>query len=460
MKSIFTLFLSCLLSLGLSAQLVEVTFAVDMTGQDADAVFVAGSFQSWTPGNGALSNSDDNAVWARTYMVAPGDYLYKFGIGNDWGNNEGGDPTGLTDNCSVADADGNINRTLTIEAGSDPIVINFIYDSCADSDVEIGDTGGGTPDPVMVTFAVDVNALDPAPADVFVAGAFQGWAPADGQLSDPDGNGVWSGTFEVTPGNYEYKFGLGTDWGTEEGGDGILDCQTNNNRTITINEGDNPTVVYVYNSCDVSSEPVDADDVVNVVFSVDMNDVTDMFDTVFVAGSFQGWTPADGGLDDADGNGIWRRTYQIARGSSIMYKFGQGIDWGVNEGGEGIAECSTDDNRTASIPADATGTIYLSFKYNTCEEVDVTSTNDVSTLGKVSVAPNPMSNVSRITFENSTNASHNVFVTNMAGQTVRSYRGVRGNQLDVERGNLVAGLYFITFRNSAGEQGSLKLMVK
>lgn len=464
MKKLFTLFLSCLVSLGLSAQLVEVTFAVDVTGvADVEAVFVAGAFQSWSPGNGALSNSDENPVWARTFMIAPGDYQYKFGLGNDWGNNEGMDGTSLTDNCSVADADGNINRTLTVEAGSDPIVVNFVYDACTMSEVEIGDTGGATPDPVMVTFAVDVTAVDPAPTEVFVAGGFQAWTPADGALSDDDGNGVWAGTFEVTPGTYEYKFGIGTDFGDNEGGEGIADCNSNDNRTITINESDNPTIVSVYNSCDVSSNPVDASDVVDVIFSVDMNDVSDMTDTltVFVAGSFQGWTPADGTLDDADGNGIFRRSYQIARGTSLQYKFGIGTDFGNNEtAGDGIADCSTDDNRTATIPADASETVYLSFKYNSCEEVDVTSVNDVSTLGNVSVAPNPMGNFTRITFENAGNDRHDVRITNMAGQTVRTYNAVRGNQLDVERGNLVSGLYFVTFRNGAGEQGSLKLMVR
>ena len=450
-----------MLSFTASAQLVEVTFAVDMNGVDADAAFVAGDFQGWAPGNGGLNDPDGNGVFARTFMVAPGDIIYKFGIGNDWGNNEGMEGTALTDDCSTSDNDGNINRTLNVPAGSEPIVVNFVYDSCTESDTDFGDDGSGmTAEPVTVTFAVDVTGLETAPTEVFVAGSFQGWAPADGALSDDDGNGVWSGSFEVIPGDYEYKFGLGTDFGNNEGGEGIADCSMNDNRTLTVNEGDNPTVVYVYNSCETSSLPVDANDVVDVVFSVDMTDVMDMFDTVFVAGDFQGWTPADGGLSDADGNGIWRRTYQLVRGSSIQYKFGIGLDFGNNEGGEGIAECSTGDNRTATIPADAEGTVYLSFKYNSCEAVDVTSTDDVSTLGSVSVTPNPMGETTRISFENAGNATHDVYVTNMAGQVVRTYNAVRGNQLDIERGSLTTGLYFVTLRNDAGEQGSLKLMVK
>lgn len=458
MKRLFTLSFFFLLSLAMSAQLVQVTFAVDMSSQTGvGAAFVAGDFQSWSPGNGGLVDPDENGVWARTYTLAPGTYLYKFGIGNDWGNNEGG---GL-EACGSDDGNGGYNRTFTIEAGDEPVVLNFIYDSCDASETDFGDDGSGTsPEPVMVTFAVDVTAVDPAPTEVFVAGSFQGWTPADGALSDEDGNGVWSRTFEVLPGDYEYKFGIGTDFGNNEGGEGIAACSANDNRTITVNEGENPTVVSVYNSCDVSTNPVDANDVVDVVFSVDMNDVTEDFDTVFVAGNFQGWMPEVGGLDDADGNGIWRRTYQIARGTSIQYKFGQGTTWGVNEGGEGIAECSTGDNRTATIPADAAGTVYLSFKYNSCEAVDVTSTSDVSTLGEVRITPNPMSDITRISFGNATNARHDVMLTNMAGQTVRRYQGVRGEQLDVERGNLAPGLYFVTFRNQAGEQGSLKLVIR
>ena len=458
MKQLFTLSFFFLLSLAASAQ-VDVTFAVDMTGQGGvDAAFVAGEFQSWTPANGTLDDSDGNGVWARTYSLAPGTYLYKFGIGADWGNNEGG---GLAD-CGVDDNNGGFNRQITVEEGM-PQTVVFLYDACDMSDLPVAEQAATVP----VTFAVDVTALSDVEA-VFVAGSFQDpmWQPMNGALSDDDGNGVWAATFDVVPGEYQYKFGIGNDWGNNEGGAGIADCSTDDNRTITVTEGDNPTVVYVYNSCAESNIPVEGDapdGLVEVIFSVDMTGQTGV-DAAFVAGSFQGWMPGDGALDDTDGNGIWRRSYRLMPGTNFQYKFGIGSDWGNNEG-DGLADCGLDDgnggfNRDFTIPEDAEETIYLSFEYNSCMAVDVTSTDNVSTLGNVRVAPNPMGAFTRISFGNVGNDRHDVSLVNMAGQTVRTYQGIRGNQLDVERGNLAPGLYFVTFRNDRGEVGSLKLVVR
>ncbi|MEM6770164.1 MAG: T9SS type A sorting domain-containing protein [Bacteroidota bacterium] len=316
-----------------------------------------------------------------------------------------------------------------------------------------------------VTFAVDMNGVDGTVDAAFVAGEFQNWTPADGALEDADMNGVWSRTYELAPGTYLYKFGQGNNWGMNEGG-GLADCGVDDNnggfnRQITLADGDNIIVNFKYDSCEDSELSFDGK--VALTLGVDMTGETG-FDAVFVAGEFQGWMPGDGALADEDGDGIWTRTYRVFPGATSLYKFGKGDNWGDNEGG-GLADCGEDDNnggfnRRYTVPDDGSTEYAIAFKYNGCEEVQLTSTTNLSTLGTVSLAPNPMVDFARINFDNTTNATHDVFVTSMSGQVVRQYQGVRGSQLDIERGNLRAGLYFVTFRNDRGEMGSLKLMVQ
>ncbi len=344
MKKLVTLFSFLMMTAFAQAQLVEVIFAVDMNNvtdfNPAGGVFVAGAFQSWTPSAGALADADDNGVWHRSYMLAPGTYQYKFGIGADWGNNEGG---GLAD-CGVDDGNGAFNREITVTAGSAPRVLAFVYNGCAPATASYD----GMVDVTLAVNVTNVSGFDPA-GGMFVAGEFQGWNPGGGALSDEDGNSVWARTYRLAPGTYLYKFGIGNNWGNNEGS-GLAAC----------------------------------------------------------------------GVDD-------------------------------NNGGF---------NRQLVVPSDVTS-LLQNFMYDSCDEsgLPVNVTN-VSTISGVEVFPNPMTQQATIRFENPSNAAHSIWLTNMAGQVVRQYNGVRGTQVNILRDGLQSGLYFVTFRNERGERGSLKLMIQ
>lgn len=310
---------------------------------------------------------------------------------------------------------------------------------------------------VEVTFAVDMGEQDVDA--VFVAGDFQQWTPGDGALSDDDGDNIWTRTYTLNSGDIAYKFGIGNDWGNNETGEGgIADCATDDNRTATISDA-STVLAFGYNSCE-SIDLMEDDGMVDVTFAVDLGG--QMVDAIFVAGEFQNWTPGDGALTDDDGNNVWRRTYELMPGT-YLFKFGIGNDWGNNEGG-GLEACGVDDgnggfNRTVTIPEDVEE-FDVAFEYDSCAEFDLSNVRNVSSLGTVRVAPNPMTDITRITFDNRDNVAHDVRIVNMNGQVVRTYNSLRGNELVVERGNLLSGLYFVSFRNAAGETGSLKLVVR
>lgn len=65
-----------------------------------------------------------------------------------------------------------------------------------------------------VTFRVPVAKTGNATA-VTVPGGMNGWdqASSDWELTKDETTGIWSGTFTIAPGNYEYKFALNKAWG-------------------------------------------------------------------------------------------------------------------------------------------------------------------------------------------------------------------------------------------------------
>ena len=97
-------------------------------------------------------------------------------------------------------------------------------------------TCGSCVAPTPVTFKVDMSTQAAVSVNgVCVAGSFQGWTPGLNFLSDDDGDMVYEGTFDVVPGDYEFKFINGNNWGGD--GDGNIDnenppadCVSNGNR--------------------------------------------------------------------------------------------------------------------------------------------------------------------------------------------------------------------------------------
>lgn len=204
---------------------------------------------------------------------------------------------------------------------------------------------------------------------------------------------------------------------------------------------------------------------VDVVFSVDMNDVALADgDIVTLGGDFQGWNPGLDTFDDSDGNGVYAFTYSLDAGTPVLFKFVVNT-WGTNEFGDNmmVGDCTNEEgNRTLTIPADAEGTYMLpTFIYNTCDVSSLSvNTNNIATIEGVKFSPNPASDRTLISFENPTNAQHDIIITSMTGQTVGVLSNVTGNSAELNVADFATGMYFVTFRNEAGEQGTEKLIVR
>lgn len=85
--------------------------------------------------------------------------------------------------------------------------------------------GGDAPNGSRTVATVYVQFVMEAPAarSVAVAGDFNDWE-AGHELSDPDGDGVWTGRVAVQPGIHEYMFVIdGDEWVTPPGAEGYRD---------------------------------------------------------------------------------------------------------------------------------------------------------------------------------------------------------------------------------------------
>lgn len=124
---------------------------------------------------------------------------------------------------------------------------------------------------VEVTLSVDMNSQIVSANGLYLAGNIQSaaggsdWSPGDPnfELTDPDGNGVYSVTITVSvPGDYLYKYVNDNTWGNNEGSGLSADCGVDDgygafNRGITVpDEASFTEVTYLYDSCEESTLPI------------------------------------------------------------------------------------------------------------------------------------------------------------------------------------------------------------
>jgi Secretion system C-terminal sorting domain len=197
----------------LSAQDVNVTFRVDMTGLtvSANGVHVAGDLNGWNTTGTPLTKEGNTNIYSATVALAPGrDIQYKYLNGNAWGTEEAPPLT-----CAV----GGNNRIFTVPAAGGALDV-VPFNGCA-----------ATAGTKAVTFRVDMSGQTVSGNGVHVAGNFNGWNPGSTQMA-AIGGGVYEYTGQVqnTILTLQYKYINGNSWGNDE--DPPNDCQygTENNR--------------------------------------------------------------------------------------------------------------------------------------------------------------------------------------------------------------------------------------
>ena len=207
---------------------------------------------------------------------------------------------------------------------------------------------------------------------------------------------------------------------------------------------------------------------VQVTFRVDMTDESVSSAGVHVAGDFQNWSPNTTMLTDDDGDGIYETTLSLFAGP-ISYKYINGDAFGMNECGDGTSgcgDCGADDgfgghNRQLTIP-DVFGYATPAYKYNTCEvSLEAVSVIEPSsTIKGIQVAPNPFSFQTVLTLQRTGAEKHDLILTDVTGNVVRTMTNLADDVVVIERGDLAPGFYLAHLRNSAGEIATTRLTVQ
>jgi hypothetical protein len=341
---------------------IDVTLEVNMSEQTVSAagVHVAGNFQGWDPAATPMLDADGDGIYSVTVTVDENsNLLYKFINGDTYDGVES-----VPGVCGLPDGLGAFNRV--VETGTIDIAVPAVcFGACVNCMVE--------PVFVDVTFRVNMANETVSTDGVFYVGDLQGWVPGDSPMTDDDGDGIYEITLSAEVGSVaQFRFLNGNDWPFSEtvpADCGVDDGFGGMNRSFLVGEIENVYGPICFGSC-TDCEPIVEPTTVNVTFQVNMANETVSPIGVFVAGSFQGWTPGTTELTDADGDGIYTYTAAIEANTTIAYKFLNGNVWGTPE--ETVpAECGVDNglggfNRGLMVPAN--DTILGVVCFGTCED--------------------------------------------------------------------------------------------
>lgn len=469
MKHFFTLGVAMLAAFALSAQAkTKVTLKVDMKNTTVDKVVnlagdlmeKAGLGANWSPqiaGN-ELKDDDKDGIWEITFDIEPGTYAYKF-VNGDGGWEE----------VPGACASGG-NRRLVV--GSTAVTQQFCFGTCDDKCAQVTD--------VRVTLRVNMKNETISPDGVHVAGSFQGFNPGATKMSDDDKDGIYEVTLTMKNGTYGYKFINGNAWGKDESVP--CSCIKGNNREIVVPFTNQPVVsqVVCFRSC---TNTCPATDDTEVTFSVDMSGEAVQTSGLYVAGSFQKpnqWQKNLIRLTDPDNDGIYTAKAIVQRVEQ-QYKFFNGdftkhpsnvgkkvedmnsdiyaenFDFTAGRCGCGDFKNRIFDGSAFSATAGGRLPVYV---YNSCQTITV-STNDLSSARNIRVYPNPMTGqYAYIEFEGLDASEHSAVVADQLGRIVRTYSDFSGTQLQIEKGNLTPGIYFVTLQNRKGERATTRLTIQ
>jgi len=283
---------------------------------------------------------------------------------------------------------------------------------------------------------IDMNGSPiTAGQQVFFAGSFGGvygtWnEPGSNmmnEMSDPDGDGIFTDTIYVNDGSYYVKCFIDPTWANGDNGPG--------DRTLMVNGGFNITYTWGVKAA-------------NITLNVDVHGAgLTPGQPLYFAGTFGGdygtWnepgTNMNNMLTDLDGDSIYSIALHLDSIGRYKFKFFAGPTWSGGEwnGGE---------DRTLMVSGDGS----FDFLWGI-----VTGIKDNPFANKVSTYPVPFRNTLNI---NTLVDVRRVVITTSYGQQVARYDNLAAGRTSVNTSQLSSGMYFVTFYGKNGEQMTKKLI--
>lgn len=217
---------------------------------------VTGSFENWSGIGPELTDSDNDGVYFATISLPPGYYQYKFNCGS-WEIHDD-----APDEC--AENNQYQNRGLAVNY-EDLNLEEHAWNECSEN------TSNGTS---LVIFNIDMSGVDLQGGSVFVTGNIDNWSGMGLELL-PIGNGIYSGSIDLVPGQYEYlitvtgEFDDWSGWGLVDNPELGSNCDFNPsdqwaNYGLAIANGHPLTINRTWNVCNYG----DDDNLYEVTFNL------------------------------------------------------------------------------------------------------------------------------------------------------------------------------------------------
>ncbi len=416
---------------------VDITFSVDMNEYEGSftTVYVAGTFNDFSDSANPLADDDGDGVWTGTVTGIPvGSHEYLYHVDNfaDAESFSG------TETCTVTDPSGQFtNRVLSADASQ--TLPTVCYESC----FACGES-------ITITINLGEGGISPSDDGFFIAGGGNFGNPGDFPLTDDDGDGVHTISFERPIGfesYYTFTNGNCPDYSCKENIAGQDCANPDNFNDRFMGPFNEDTVINTcFAQCTTTTDCASGPQNGNITFQVDMSEFGGDFMTVFAAGTFNNFSENANPLADDDGDGIWEATIPL-NGGTYEYKFQLDM-WAQQEEFADGDPCTVTDpsgvfiNRLLEVDGDAT----FCFIYNSCTACDGNNVFGVEVDDQIfTVQPSLVRDFTLLQFGESQNAAKDVRVINTVGQVVFTDRLIGAEpQYRFDASQLENGLYFIT----------------
>lgn len=299
------------------------------------------------------------------------------------------------------------------------------------------------PDTHFVTFKVDMNKYTGTFTQPNVSGDYNSWCGTCNPLTDANNDNVWEVTLPITADSIEWKYTY-DDWaGQENLTEGSSCTKTTGgftNRFMHLN-GDTTLSVVCWEECEAC--------MTNVTFLVDMNQVTEAFTTPEVNGEFNGWCGNCNAMTDANSDNVWEATISLPVGDTLEYKFSADV-WTIQETNDPAGACTNGNtqftNRVLVVPT--SDVILDEVCWGSCFACDTTnSINELDLNQRLSIYPNPTSDVLNVTGDLDAAAQFTLTITDMFGKLVIN-RTMTGAELQtINTSSLPNGIYLLSVDN-------------
>ena len=161
----------------------------------------------------------------------------------------------------------------------------------------------------QVTFSVDMSDVNRNGEIPRLVGTFNEWCADCGWMSDANGDDIWSLSLNLSPGNYDYKFLNGNNWGLAENPPSA--CATTGewvNRQVVVSTSDLVIPTPPFNGC------ASVEGNLNITVTVPSSATS-----VRMTGPWWGWNPNGGPEASNNGDNTWTVTLDNVPSADMEY---------------------------------------------------------------------------------------------------------------------------------------------